>query len=320
MFLSLIFRRTPSLACVALLVSLAGSVTEAAVFDSFDPDRHVRFATGAISVGSELPVNSGFLIDHNQISGVGINSVALITPQHYVTADHAATGVAQFRGSDGIVRQYASNGFTTIARGGNNTDIRIYTLAYPIPTAHGVKPLSIATAPFAPDWMDRNLYVFGKRNVEGTSMQVAGVNDVSVVASNVELNTGQITNSIEFAFERGTSSDEIGLQGGDSGSTTLTWAGGQLVLAGLNSGIQTGVSPTDTSGVYLNYVTYLGGYVNEINDYVGQTEYQGQALSISTISVTAVPEPGTLLACGVIAGVGVVRNYRRKSNKRKSIA
>ena len=100
----------PNALAMPLLIvaaSLAPASAEAAVIAGFDAVRHNRFLTGFES-------NPAFFINEGLISGVALNRATLITPQHYVTARHANTSAPIFRGSDGVVRTYATAGGTTL--------------------------------------------------------------------------------------------------------------------------------------------------------------------------------------------------------------
>jgi len=313
-------------ALALLFVGVSGPVFprvgSAAVFENFNPDRHVRALTGAISVGAELPVNANFLIDEREITGVGLNSVALITPQHFVTADHIvgdpnAPRIAQFRGSDGIVRSYTAGTSQQVVRGTDGTDIRIYTLDHPVPVEHGVRPLKIVTAESQIQFQGRQIYVIGRRTLPGGDVaQVGGRNTVNVV-TNATLSGTRPTRVVEWIYDSvgdngGIADDEIGLQGGDSGLPVLMRAGGEIALIGANFGIQQNISPSDTVGLYRNYATALGFYEAEINAITQVPFGSGQGFSISTISVTAIPEPGTFALCSLLGGTAVVRSRRRR--------
>ena len=278
---------------LGLVIGLADAPLRAAVFDSFDPVRHNRFLVG----GDPNPaffLASDFGVSLDELTGVGLNRAVLITPQHYVTADHAPTDAPMFRGSDGVVRTYATNSSLRLTTTLPDTsmalsDITIYRLTDPIPMAHGVQPLPIVSGN-PNDLVGHTMFVIGESNQAGRntieeSVIVSFAGDTSPTL-NVRYSFDTLTNG----GTGGLGGDEAGLISGDSGFQALIQLNGQLAVIGTHMGIDVSGGQDPLNGdLYNSFSTVLTPYLDEINAFTGQDNFQA-----TTLVVTAVPEPSSM--------------------------
>ena len=293
-------------ACLLLSSFAYCHVSHAAVFADFDQTRHARFLPDGTP-------NPSFIIDEGLLTGVGSNSRAvLITPQHYVTATHAPTSAPVFRGSDGVTRTYSSTSITRLttynAIGAviGLSDIQVHKLDAPIPTAHGVMPLAIFSGP-ASKLMGQEFLVVGQGNQMGRNV----VDDTVTAVLDGGANP---SHTISYTFDTDTNGgtgglggDEAGLIGGDSGHSALIQIDGQLGVLGTHYGIIVPSGSSEAAGdFYTSFSTLLTPYLDEIQTVVAA---DGQSISTIDLSVTAVPEPSSIMA---LAFLGVLLTRRRQ--------
>lgn len=115
---------------------------------SYHTVRHDRFLL--VSTNPDAPVpNPTFLLApyEDQLRGVGWQAthlkkkVALISPQHFLTAKHfKATGSITFLDVTGTLRTFVVSRITEI-----EGDVAIGTLAAPIPEEYGINPFPVAS-------------------------------------------------------------------------------------------------------------------------------------------------------------------------------
>ncbi|QDT12609.1 PEP-CTERM sorting domain-containing protein [Planctomycetes bacterium K23_9] len=328
---------------VGLISCTASTNALAAVFANYTPSRHDRF----LSDGS---VNNDFIMAGFDLSGIslgtpgdgttggvdpigGTSRAILITPQHYISANHASTTTPRFRGSDGVIRSYTSSSSTqlttTRADGTSDpSDIRLFTLSAPIPESDLVNPFAIYSG-------STNLLV-GEEfflisnpsvNADESLTHRAGMN---VIRDVEEVGFGAAgtspTTNIYYTFDtaanggsNGTGGDtlgidEAGLIGGDSGNPALIAIDGQLAVLGTHFGISVPSGKSASAGdFYHNYSTLLTPYLSEIEML---TAADGQSIYRLSISVTAVPEPSSALLLFFVAAGGMHRRSRRPSNRK----
>ena len=290
----------------AFFFAFSTAQLQASVFAQFDAARHDRF----LADGS---VNPTGLLASFDTSGVGFNSRAvLISSKHYITAHHLPTGTPSFRGSDGVVRSYATSGFTQLTTidpvAPGLSDIRLYTLADPIPVLHGVAPVAIA-AGSSSSFVGEEFFLVGQGNTVGKNVidQTTPVSFAGGVSP---------SHSIFYSFDTDTNGgsgglggDEAGLIGGDSGHPALIDVNGQLALIGTHFGISVPPGNNAANGdFYFNFTTRLTPYLDEINTLVAA---DGESITtLSLDSVVAVPEPNSLI---VLSAFGLVLIRRRKA-------
>tara|TARA_R110002049_G_scaffold47902_1_gene138340 strand:+ start:27420 stop:28418 length:999 start_codon:yes stop_codon:yes gene_type:complete len=292
----------------------------AAVFAGMDDGTRNRFLeTETPMLGATLTVNPDFPLDESAISGIAIDSTnsvhqsgVLITPRHYVAADHNGSSAPWFRGSDGVIREYQTTGSIRLTTDyfldgmpmTGNSDIRIWTLddSAPLPGDHGVQPMPILTGPPAA-FLDRELFVSDQFNRFGRNL----IDDVALSTfTETDDVPNQPTNAIFYDYDslasgNGVGSDEIYLSSGDSGNAAIAVVDGSVALVGNHFGIITDTSPP------ISVSTWLSPYVAQINEY---TSSQAGGYTVSTIVV--VPEPSSAFALGSFAiGAALHRRKRR---------
>ncbi|KKM22350.1 hypothetical protein LCGC14_1626180 [marine sediment metagenome] len=113
----------------------------------YDPSRHNRFLAGTFP---QAPVpNSTFILAayEDQLRGAGWQTsrpkkkVALISPQHFLTANHLrATESITFLDASGTLQTFAVTKVTRISG-----DIAIGTLEIPVPEELGIRPFPVAS-------------------------------------------------------------------------------------------------------------------------------------------------------------------------------
>lgn len=113
----------------------------------YDSARHSRFVLGTFPE-QPIPNDAFFLAQYeDQLRGIGwqtsfpTRKVALITPQHFLTATHyKAIGSITFLDASGSTQTFAVSNITSIYK-----DISIGTLETPIPDELGIRPFPVAS-------------------------------------------------------------------------------------------------------------------------------------------------------------------------------
>lgn len=288
--------------CASLLASLIiapASDATAAVFAGFDSATHDRFLPG------DIP-NPGFLIDESQLSGLALDRGVLITPQHYITATHTAVPSVSFRGTDGVIRTYNSDTSQSLltavpGEGDVASDIRIYRIASPVDPS--IIPLPVAIGGMS-NFVGHEVLAYDQNRRVGRNIIEA--------AQQVEFNSGNgDSETVAYRFDTDTNGgtgglggDEIRLVGGDSGHAALISIDGQIGVIGAHMGIAF-VPEEGTAGLHYSFSTLLSPYESQLNAIVGADGY-----SISTLTVTAVPEPSSF--SGLLLLTGCLLQRRRR--------
>ena len=320
-------RPVPVAAIFVLVLSIVAPArfADAAVFAGVDDGMRERFnGAGAPSIGATFALNPNFPISESQISGIAIDSnggshqsAVLITPKHYVAANHNATTAPWFRGSDGVIREYQTVGSTLLTTDfefdgmmmTGNSDIRIWTIddSMPLPGDHGVTPIPILQGPQG-GFINRELFASDQFNRFGRN--VIDDIDLATFSNNGAGVPNQPTFGIVFDFDtlasgNGVGPDEIHLASGDSGNAAIAVVDGNVALIGNHFGVD------NTANPQLSVSTWLSPYVGQINNY---TSAQSGGYTVSTITV--IPEPGSAFALLIAATTLVCR--RRSADRRQS--
>ncbi|WP_404307182.1 PEP-CTERM sorting domain-containing protein [Neorhodopirellula lusitana] len=282
------------------------SPASAAVFSSFSETRHDRF----LDDGS---LNPNYLLDHSRITGVAVSRAVLISPQHYLTAEHTEVINPTFVAADGTRHTYLAdagsrlvlqttlqNDFElvsgTILPAGTvrGSDLILVKLQNPISAADGITPLALLGGDYY-DMLGQTMIVQGKNSQTGS--------DTIDYIQTIELNTGAISESLIYRWDGlagGGSTDELRLEGGDSGEGSLVDLGSEYAFTGTNMGVA-------TSGVSVfNFNTLVTPYLDQINAQVTADGY-----SITVLAV-AVPEPATPLLIAALVGLGWARRRKER--------
>ncbi|MGB7346019.1 MAG: hypothetical protein WBD20_17510 [Pirellulaceae bacterium] len=336
--------RQANLLYLAALAVVAGpafaSHAHAAVFAGYTSDRHDRFLTGE----PEGTLNPNFIMAGYDLSGISLGTpgdgmsdeiapdvstsrAVLITPQHYIAADHAGTTTPRFRGNDGVIRSYTSTSSTrlnTVRSDGTSdpSDIRLFTLSAPIPTTDGVNPLAILSGNTQLLTGQEFFLISNPRiNSDESLTHRAGKN---VVRDVFEIGFGENntspTENIYYTFDTAENKgfdgfggdalgvDEAGLIGGDSGNPALIDINGQLAVLGAHFGISVPSGSNAGAGdFYHNFTSLLTPYIGQIESL---TAAEGQSITKLSIPVTAVPEPSIAFLV-IVLGLAAVRRQTR---------
>ena len=296
------FSKTLCLTAVLCGLGCMQSNCDAAIIDGFAAVRHARFT-------AEGDPNSGFFVDESQLSGLAYRSAVLISPRHYVTANHIAGDTATFLGIDGIERTYMSSSSqrlltNVVGEGLVGSDIRVHRLDNEVDPA--IRPLPIIVGSDAA-FVGREVIAFEQHSWAGRNI----IDAVEVVE--FDNGTGD-TNTIRFSYDTDTNGgtgglgiDEIGLLSGDSGSTGLMMVDGTLGIIGTHMGIDVPDGKNAGAGDrYDSFTTVLSGYEDQLTDILSADNYQ-----LMKLSITAIPEPSFFVLLG-FAFVGMtVRRIRR---------
>ncbi|OYP35435.1 hypothetical protein [Rhodopirellula sp. MGV] len=273
------------------------------IIDGFDVARHARFLEDGTA-------NPDFFLDETQLSGVAHQRAALISPRHYVTANHVSTTSATFVGLDGIERTYtasSSQRLTTFVDGEGDipSDIRVYRLDQEVDPA--IMPLPIVVGE-ASDFIGQELIAFEQH-------QWAGRNTIDALGI-VEFTSGSSdTVAVQYSFDTATNGgsgglgqDEIGLLSGDSGGTALMSVGGRYGVLGTHMGIDVPEGSNAAAGDrYDTFSTLLAGYEGQLSSILAADGY-----SLQTLRVTAIPEPSAFAGCMLLSTVIVLRRHKRR--------
>jgi hypothetical protein len=289
-------------ATAAILAPAARSIE---IDYQFDPNRHNRFLSGF----STNPVqNSNVLgMPGLDFSGVGWGSggelwknVAMVTPQHFITADHAKPSVGSFLnflGTDGVVRSYQVQSYITLKYDAGNpanaSDLTIGQLSAPILSDVPIKIYSVVRpGPFRyplsktpPKNLDfyrgREMIVVGKNDVGGTDLDGDGYDDrggkisKNVIDDVFVYNFGDAsTDTVGVGFESPPNTPDSGrFVGFDSGSPSFLLWDGQLTALGSHSAADFEVNPQ------YNVDSFLPYYIDQINALIAGSGYQLNVIS-----------------------------------------
>ncbi|MEM6911229.1 MAG: hypothetical protein AAF555_06555 [Verrucomicrobiota bacterium] len=259
------------------------STASALLVRSYDMERHARFASGypdaPLANGSEA-----FLLAGHDLSGVGWNaanpsqSVALLSPQHFVGANHFRIGIGatvHFLTPEGLLTSETVNAITHIKNGeGENTDLYIGHLLQPV---EGATPFAVTNLTEL-QLVGETAYLYGKTARVGTSTITAfqdfGADPLTSGAGIQETRT--FTTSYNSL---GGAGDDARLESGDSGSPTFVIQEGQLALAGTHTAI------LESGNLTTSYDSSVGSYLDQIQ----------ATLALDGYSLTVIPEPSTSL-------------------------
>jgi hypothetical protein len=290
------------------IFGLFAGLGQAGVIVGHNPTVNNRF-TGGFPAAPIANTSSSFLGAPFDLSGVGwIDSspqfaITMITPQHFLAAAHVGTGTSvSFLGSNGVVNSYSvASSFklstTFVNTSGNSqtldSDILIGTLAAPIPTTNGVKHYSVAGLDPA-QVAGTNLLAYGQNPNYGTSPHLGTNTALGVSLTSFSNFANEATHVIAYDFTPGIT-NEIYLIGGDSGGPLFTVHNNELLLIGGHYGVSNAtLMPNDGD---ISASTFLPMYTSQLNQQLSGSSYQ--------VTVVPVPEPASIVAIALVAGVGV---------------
>jgi hypothetical protein len=316
---------TPALALLSLLLAGAPAGRAGVIVDhtpnAFDP-RYDRFVSGYPT--APVPnTSTSFIGLPYDLSGIGwrdsapIQSISLVSPRHFIGNFHVGYQVGEkldfYDPVANVVRRYTVQNIrrmsTTIGTQTLPSDVALGTLTadptgvttIPIPASDHVNFFAVAAAAVVgapmlnygqnPAYGAGNLVHLGRNNI--TTIEP------TTLTPNSPPNPPQdLTMAATYDYTP-TNPGEFYLIGGDSGgpsfipfnSTMIALVGGHLGVSNPTTNPQPGDESVDS---------YLPFYISEINSFMAQdtdtTHPNGYSLT-----VTAVPEPGSLVLIGMAA-------------------
>jgi hypothetical protein len=197
----------------------------------YDSARHSLFMLGTFP---EQPVlNDDFFLSQyaDQLRGIGwqtghpVKKVALITPQHFLTATHyKAIGSITFLDASGNTQTFAVSNITSIYK-----DISIGTLETPVPDELGIRPFPVASVGGnGPE--GREVFYVGNAPSGNLRTIAIGRTGFYKVVDHSASDGMAVLRSDEVSSEY--SQDRVYGVTGDSGSPSFFLENGELVLLG----------------------------------------------------------------------------------------
>jgi hypothetical protein len=227
-------------------------------FQAYRAARHARFYEGA---------DKAFLGDQYRLDFSGVGHAVqgegwatLITPQHFLSAAHAAPAPGSrltFYEGNTTARgrhEYSVAEGTVIRDGGNASDLYLGRLTAPIPAADHITHYPLFVLEADGGYYGEEILVYGGRDWLGRS------NITSVAEHRL-----RHTHTMYFAFhtEGGCGADDVYLRANDSGAPSFVIWQGAFALVGIHSANSTGggagVSGSLSADILVPY------YVAELN-------------------------------------------------------
>jgi hypothetical protein len=291
----------------AILFADCPTAWAALTIQNYNATQHDRFANNASFIGN------GFNWGGVGRTGAGIGTWGtLVSPTFVVTATHfAGTGPIRFYTSNdpngGFVERSIVQNITLTQAGSDRTSD--FTLSRLDSAVTGVDIFPILDLPTNAQCLNKEIFVFGLSNGPDSFTNVRlgrnNIDNVLTLFSDPVLNFGNSKNDVfiyDFDNPGGVGADEARVEGGDSGAPSFAIVNGAPALVGVHwfqSDVGDFGSPNIGSGD-----TFVSSFVDEINEAIASTGSLERVLTI-----TAVPEPSTLLL--VAAALGAVQCIRR---------
>ncbi len=258
-----------------ILVLCTAFQAEALIVNGYDPAVHDRFLPGTYSSAPVL--NSNFFAAEYDWSGVGWHtgyqgkSVAMISPQHFVAADHYRVPVGDtvtFYNQLSELKVYTVEGYSTFDYDDYGIthipDLALGRLSEVISASDKISHYKVLDADdYSTDWYDidwykdKEIYTYG-------AMARAGTNSIDYFAS---VNTRGFANpdnatlcAVYDTHATGDYYGEAGCQGGDSGSPSFIPYNGELTLMGTHFAIN-----GSTSGTWETCDSFIPNYLDDID-------------------------------------------------------
>jgi hypothetical protein len=247
----------------------------------YDAARHDRFYTGS---------DKSFLGEAFDWSGVGKAKgrwVTMISPSYFLSAEHYEPAdneeVVFYEGNDtSAAHVYTIDSGVQIDAGVTGTDLWLGKLTTPLDAAHNISFYPILTLANDSAYVGMEIYNYGKSNRVGRNV---------IERFEVHSEGGSTGNSMIFDFDDNDAidvgGDETYLELGDSGAPSFAVWDGELALVGIHWYNNSSASPKFSGD------TFVPTYFNEIG------------ASMSGESLTAVPEPSTLVLWSMLGILGL---------------
>lgn len=234
-------------------------------WQEYSPERHERFLSGYPAA----PIsNPDFLMAEYDLSGVGWESsegektVALISPQHFLTAAHYQfPGFVSFLNRDGELKTYELSSYARIGE----TDVSIGSLLKPIPPGDKVTSYPIFSLN-EESYRGEEVFYMGQYSAAGRT-RIRGVSHQEGRPAKVFYGR---------RFDDAPHPDHVIATSGDSGSPSFADVDGTLALLGAHW--------------MVNIDPYLPAYIKEINAVLAQEGYRlGVAKKQKAVSRRSAP-------------------------------
>jgi hypothetical protein len=279
-----------NIAClvIVLVVLLFSNRAEALVINGYDANVFDRFTPGTYA--SNPANNPHFFANSYDFSGVGWQSnapgksVALISPQHFVGANHykvpVGSSVTFYNGSDQL-KSYTVDSYYTFAYESDGIthipDLVLGRLSESVDSE--ISHYKVLDADdYTTDWYDINWYMDKDIYAYGRNARV-GENKIDYFSSaNTKFGQNPDNATTCAVYNTNLSSDAVGqagAQGGDSGSPSFIPYEDELTLLGTHFAIN-----GDTTSSWRTYDSFIAKHLDEIDGVLGADGYQVERIDI----------------------------------------
>ena len=254
------------------LLALLAFMPQARALDvfKFDPRLNLRFSSGTYA-GNNLAENPAFLLAGQDLSGLGWGpgdfGLTLISPRHFVTSAHVAPlpgTTVSFLNRAGVIKHYVVESIHAIEHStGVRTDLVVGRLAAAIPANDQVGWFPTLRLPANSDYPGLKVYSFGRYQSCGTNV-IARWGNYDVLPFG---GGDRVPDDIMIVTDWHHVTGEAQAQGNDSGSPTLAFFHGQLVLLGTHSAVNVNQEP------YVTLDVLVPAYFTQIKAQLAQDGY-----------------------------------------------
>lgn len=230
------------------------------------PARHDRYSSGY--PGSPA-LNTNFHAAFYDFSGVGWHSAdpnfsfALISPSHFVGANHVKPGIGAtltFHARDGALRTFTvANQYNITNAAGEATDLFIGELSRPVAPCDNITFYPILNLGAEANYVGKELLVYGRtarvgKGTIGAFQDFGG--DPIIGGAGVKS-----TRAYSSVYLNATGSqDDCHAEGGDSGSPSFVAMDGELFVVGVHTAVlTTGFGATTFDTFAPHYLDQIGG-------------------------------------------------------------
>lgn len=268
------FRNSSPLTTSAVLgIMLFAGIASGLQIRAYNPARHNRFVSG---YPTNPVANTNFFKSYYDFSGVGWHSTApylsytLISPKHFVGANHVKPGIGtalKFQGRDGVVRTYTvANQYNITNASGEHTDLFIGELTQSIPTCDHITFYPILNLLTEANYIGRPLLIYG----HDARLGIGSINSILTFGGDPITGGGGIndTRAFDYTYVNATGNiDDCHLEGGDSGSPSFVAMNGEMFVVGVHLAVATTALAKD------NLDTFVPNYLSQIAAIIQQQGY-----------------------------------------------
>ena len=259
---------------IAVILGSSAANTYGLSIRVYDPARHDRFSSG---YPSSPVINTNFHADYYDFSGVGWNvtnpvqSFALISPRHFVGANHYKPGVGTtvaFQGRDGALTTFTvANVHNITNSAGEITDLIVGELDRSVLACDNITFYPILDLGAEANYTGKEILVYGKSARVGKG-SISAFQDFGgdPITGGSGVNS---TRSYSFAYANLTGANaDCHFEGGDSGSPSFVTANGELFVVGIHTAVLT------TALGNSSYDTFVPHYLDQIGSVLQQQGLQ----------------------------------------------